>query len=145
MQQPQYTPQPSKHIMSPTLHLPADQQLTDHNVHHSKRYNSKSTFMAASLSKKSLAISKNISNSQSFLQVLEAPKPNQSNFAGLPNLGELDHMIKGDSLLFHQRLHLIKSEMDEEIKLAGGVSRNHHRTNRNGVSIEHLEALRQKS
>lgn len=48
-------------------------------------------------------------------------------------LADLDDIIKGDSLLFHQRLNLIRGEIDEEIKPIGVISRDHFRTNANGV------------
>lgn len=57
-------------------------------------------------------------------------------------MSELDEILKDDSLLFHQRLNFIKKQINEEIKPIGLVSRDHQRTNKNGVSLEHLEKMK---
>lgn len=51
-------------------------------------------------------------------------------------LNELDDILKGDSLLFHNRLNLIKNEISIEVKPNGPISRDHFRTNANGVSLD---------
>lgn len=59
-------------------------------------------------------------------------------------LSELDEILKDDSLLFHQRLNFIKKQINEEIKPNIVVSRDHGRTNKNGVSLERLEQMKTK-
>lgn len=60
-------------------------------------------------------------------------------------MSELDDILKGDSLLFHQRLNLIKNEISGEVKPNGPISRDHFRTNMNGVSLDQMEKMVQKS
>jgi hypothetical protein len=54
-------------------------------------------------------------------------------------MAELDDIVKGDSLLFHKRLNVIKNEIQQEIRADGPVSRDHFRTNNNGISLERIE------
>ena len=69
-----------------------------------QRYKSKSHMN----SKKSFNISQNPSNTHSFLQLV-----NEKGQKGQveTTVAELDDIIKGDSLLFHKRLTLIKNEI----------------------------------
>ena len=67
-----------------------------------------------------------------------------TNTLSIHNIAELDEILKDDSLLFHQRLNFIKKQINEEIKPIGLVSRDHHRTNKNGVSLEQLEKMKAK-
>ena len=98
---------------------------------HSKRYNSNSTLVGGSKNSVSLP------NSHSKQQVAGSTKRASNSLTN--TLSELDEILKDDSLLFHQRLNFIKKQINEDIKPVGLVSRDHRRTNKNGVSLERLE------
>lgn len=53
---------------------------------------------------------------------------------------ELSKRSKGDVQLFKKRLNFIKKQLDCEVEPMKVVSRDRTRTNRNGVSLDVLEA-----
>lgn len=108
---------------------------------HNKRYHSNSTLVGGSKHSTTLPTS---NSKQQAAGMTKRGSNSLTNTLSIHNIAELDEILKDDSLLFHQRLNFIKKQINEEIKPIGLVSRDHHRTNKNGVSLEQLEKIRAK-
>ena len=66
---------------------------------------------------------------------------NKDNLNSIEDLNNIEYIFNQDSTLYEQRLKVIKNKLDEEIIACKPISKDHLRTNKNGVNLEQLENI----
>ena len=59
----------------------------------------------------------------------------------MQELSNLDNKVKQDSHLFYKRLRFIKRNLEFEVEPMRQISKDHARTNKNGIKLDYLDRM----